>query len=112
MAMFSPITGRKDQIRAHAAQVIGRPIVGDYKYGMGVGAKIRRSLPSKFPMMLHLKSILLKDYFGKELNIVAPFSKDFIRSTNSVGLGKFRGAHWPDMEPVAFIEEEGFKMVK
>jgi 23S rRNA-/tRNA-specific pseudouridylate synthase len=28
-----PLTGRKHQIRVHCAEVLGTPIVGDYKYG-------------------------------------------------------------------------------
>ncbi|XP_038705602.1 RNA pseudouridine synthase 4, mitochondrial isoform X2 [Tripterygium wilfordii] len=28
-----PLTGRKHQLRVHCAQVLGTPIVGDYKYG-------------------------------------------------------------------------------
>ncbi|KAF3435477.1 hypothetical protein FNV43_RR22566 [Rhamnella rubrinervis] len=30
---LSPITGRKHQLRVHCAEVLGTPIVGDYKYG-------------------------------------------------------------------------------
>ncbi|KAL6013299.1 hypothetical protein ACLOJK_003791 [Asimina triloba] len=28
-----PLTGRKHQLRVHCAEVLGTPIVGDYKYG-------------------------------------------------------------------------------
>ncbi|KAG9440367.1 hypothetical protein H6P81_020532 [Aristolochia fimbriata] len=30
---LSPITGRKHQLRVHCAEVLGTPIVGDFKYG-------------------------------------------------------------------------------
>lgn len=30
---LSPLTGRKHQLRVHCAEVLGTPIVGDYKYG-------------------------------------------------------------------------------
>ncbi|XP_074275501.1 RNA pseudouridine synthase 4, mitochondrial [Silene latifolia] len=30
---LAPITGRKHQLRVHCAEVLGTPIVGDYKYG-------------------------------------------------------------------------------
>lgn len=33
---LSPLTGRKHQLRVHCAEVLGTPIVGDYKYGWQV----------------------------------------------------------------------------
>ncbi|XP_058007465.1 RNA pseudouridine synthase 4, mitochondrial isoform X2 [Hevea brasiliensis] len=30
---LSPLTGRKHQLRVHCAEVLGTPIIGDYKYG-------------------------------------------------------------------------------
>lgn len=98
MALFSPITGRKHQIRVHAAQSLGRAIVGDYKYGIGVGNKIRSSLPGRFPMMLHLRSIILKDYFGKELEITAEFEKDFQKCTCATGMDRFNRMPWPEIQ--------------
>ncbi|KAK1316424.1 hypothetical protein QJS10_CPA05g01237 [Acorus calamus] len=34
-----PLTGRKHQLRVHCAEVLGTPIVGDYKYGWQVHKK-------------------------------------------------------------------------
>lgn len=96
MALFSPITGRKHQIRVHAAQTLGRAIVGDYKYGHGIAKKIKRSLPTRFPMMLHLRSITLKDYFGKELTIWASFHDDFKKCAYATGMGRFKLMPWPE----------------
>lgn len=36
---LSPLTGRKHQLRVHCAEVLGTPIVGDYKYGWQVHKK-------------------------------------------------------------------------
>ncbi|XP_050208762.1 RNA pseudouridine synthase 4, mitochondrial [Mercurialis annua] len=36
---LSPSTGRKHQLRVHCAEVLGTPIVGDYKYGWQVHRK-------------------------------------------------------------------------
>ncbi|GAV62308.1 PseudoU_synth_2 domain-containing protein [Cephalotus follicularis] len=36
---LSPLTGRKHQLRVHCAEVLGTPIVGDYKYGWQVHRK-------------------------------------------------------------------------
>ncbi|KAJ8763414.1 hypothetical protein K2173_002297 [Erythroxylum novogranatense] len=43
---LSPLTGRKHQLRVHCAEVLGTPIVGDYKYGWQAHRKwecLRRS---------------------------------------------------------------------
>ncbi len=62
---FRPITGRKHQIRIHASSVLNAPILGDFKYG-----------PKKqnTGMMLHLKQVIIKDYYdvGKDLMVEAP----------------------------------------
>lgn len=41
---LSPLTGRKHQLRVHCAEVLGTPIVGDFKYGWQVHRK-RKHLP-------------------------------------------------------------------
>lgn len=98
MALFSPVTGRKHQIRVHAAQSLGRAIVGDYKYGHGIASNIRKSLPGRFPMMLHLRCIILKDYFGKELKITADFEKGFKTCALATGMERFMRMPWPETE--------------
>ncbi len=61
MIEFYPETGRKHQIRLHAAQVLKRPIVGDYKYGPGSSEKIQGMMSkSNVKMMLFLKKLVLK----------------------------------------------------
>ncbi|XP_061354496.1 RNA pseudouridine synthase 4, mitochondrial [Gastrolobium bilobum] len=37
---LSPLTGRKHQLRVHCAEVLGTPIVGDYKYGWQAHRKL------------------------------------------------------------------------
>ncbi|XP_009629273.1 RNA pseudouridine synthase 4, mitochondrial isoform X2 [Nicotiana tomentosiformis] len=38
---LSPLTGRKHQLRVHCAEVLGTPIVGDYKYGWQAHRKLK-----------------------------------------------------------------------
>jgi 23S rRNA pseudouridine955/2504/2580 synthase len=42
---FKPLTGRKHQIRAHATQGLGNPILGDGKYGGKAAHPFERRLP-------------------------------------------------------------------
>ncbi|XP_075474476.1 RNA pseudouridine synthase 4, mitochondrial [Primulina tabacum] len=41
-----PHTGRKHQLRVHCAEVLGTPIVGDYKYGWPAHKKLKHILAS------------------------------------------------------------------
>lgn len=43
---LSPLTGRKHQLRVHCAEVLGTPIVGDYKYGWQAHKKWQHLLSS------------------------------------------------------------------
>ncbi|KAI9217927.1 pseudouridine synthase [Blastocladiella britannica] len=52
LVMFTPATGRKHQLRTVAENVLGTPIVGDYKYGFRDG-RIREA-PRGGRLMLHL----------------------------------------------------------
>ncbi|KAI4367121.1 hypothetical protein MLD38_022892 [Melastoma candidum] len=45
---LSPLTGRKHQLRVHCAEVLGTPIVGDYKYGRRAHRKCIQVGPSNF----------------------------------------------------------------
>lgn len=87
---FKPRTGRKHQIRVHAAQKLGTPILGDLKYD--------RHQLTRLPMRpghLHLHSyrLTIRNYpaclFGKEaasavtgriLSLVAPIPAHFLRT--------------------------------
>jgi 23S rRNA pseudouridine955/2504/2580 synthase len=82
-----PITGRMHQIRIHLAQ-LGAPIVGDEIYG---GKQVFLSeLKRKFnlkkdseekPLIqrfaLHANSLIFKDINELDMNITAPYPKDF-----------------------------------
>ncbi|WCJ17770.1 hypothetical protein M5689_000163 [Euphorbia peplus] len=52
---LSPITGRKHQLRVHCAEVLGTPIVGDYKYGWQTHRKWQRFPSSDIDQNLHEK---------------------------------------------------------
>nr|GMC64188.1 RNA pseudouridine synthase 4, mitochondrial [Ipomoea batatas]GMC90720.1 RNA pseudouridine synthase 4, mitochondrial [Ipomoea batatas] len=38
---LSPLTGRKHQLRVHCAEVLGTPILGDYRYGWQAHRKLK-----------------------------------------------------------------------
>ena len=52
-------TGRKHQIRVHAAEVLGHPIAGDRKYGSSVSFGGRTAL--------HAGSLTLRNPYGGEI---------------------------------------------
>jgi len=64
---FSPLTGRKHQIRFHA-KFLGCPIIGDNKYG---GKENSR-------MLLHARKIIIKkSVFGREIVIKSDLPREF-----------------------------------
>ena len=82
LVSFSPVTGRKHQIRVHAANVLGAPIVGDHKYGVGVPERMRVLWPQKETdpgMCLHARSLYLRHptVAEKWVLLKAPLPRDF-----------------------------------
>lgn len=91
LVKFIPLTGKRHQIRAHSAQILGSPIVGDYKYSKTATTNIikrmdmvsSRSLKSTGvdtdKLMLHLNNVQINDWYGPEGNISvkAPVPKYF-----------------------------------
>ncbi|KAJ2079405.1 hypothetical protein H4R24_003797 [Coemansia sp. RSA 988] len=53
------ITGRKHQIRAHCSQILGCPVVGDTRYG--IGAEDATGTPYSGRMFLHLFRLSIPD---------------------------------------------------
>jgi tRNA pseudouridine32 synthase/23S rRNA pseudouridine746 synthase len=49
LVIFSPRTGRTHQIRVHAAEGIGIPILGDPVYGSGGGPTLLHALALRVP---------------------------------------------------------------
>ncbi|MBF7096537.1 RluA family pseudouridine synthase [Alkalibacter mobilis] len=72
------ITGRSHQIRAHLKS-IGKPIIGDSKYGDEVENKLYYKKYGLKSQLLHNRSISIKDYYGagKDLAIIAPLPELF-----------------------------------
>lgn len=75
---FIPQTGRTHQIRAHAAEQLGCPIVGDNRYGLTTIYNLSQIPGIGHGLHLHCKSIELPD--GNKYE--APLSKHFIRTMN------------------------------
>lgn len=64
---LSPLTGRKHQLRVHCAEVLGTPIVGDYKYGWQAHRKWKHLPPSNH------REIVDEKVLGKKTH---PFALD------------------------------------
>lgn len=69
---FELETGRKNQIRVHAAYELGRPIVGDRKYGSGLAFGGR--------IALHARTLVFQNpYGGRILRFESPVPEGFSR---------------------------------
>ncbi|KAJ3266415.1 hypothetical protein HDU77_001026 [Chytriomyces hyalinus] len=87
---FTPMTGRKHQLRLHSAQVLKAPVVGDYKYGEGVPKHLRSAFGSikTVPIHLHLREICIKDWYGpgKDFRVEAPLPSHMTRTLKAFNL--------------------------
>lgn len=79
---FEPLTGRTHQIRVHAAEALGCPIVGDAKYG-GAEAFLTGGVSRK--LHLHARSLTIEHPSGKPLTITAPMAQHMLDSWDMFG---------------------------
>ena len=80
---FQPVTGRTHQIRVHATEGLETPIVGDGKYG-GADSFID-GLPSSRQMHLHARAIVVPNFSGGMLEVLAPPPEHFMESCQFLG---------------------------
>lgn len=90
LVSLNPLTGRKHQLRVHAASVLGSPIVGDFKYGPGVPESIRSYWPMKEEepgLCLHAKTLHFAhpSIAQKYLTIRAPLPLSLTRFMRRLG---------------------------
>jgi tRNA pseudouridine32 synthase/23S rRNA pseudouridine746 synthase len=76
VVVFSPETGRTHQLRVHAADGLGVPIVGDPVYGRGRG-----------PMLLHALSLRVEREGKNPIEATAPLPPTFISAGYGDALG-------------------------
>ncbi|MEX6725726.1 RluA family pseudouridine synthase [Parapedomonas caeni] len=82
---FEPLTGRTHQIRVHAAEALGCPIVGDAKYG-GINAFLTGGISRK--MHLHARSLTIDHPSGKPLEITAELPPHMAETWAMLGFAK------------------------
>ena len=82
---FWPRTGRTHQIRVHASEILGTPILGDYKYGFD--DENWEDLELKERLHLHAQRIMLPHPIrqGKFLDIHAELPKDMKKNYEMLG---------------------------
>ncbi len=80
---FQPVTGRTHQIRVHATEGLETPIVGDGKYGGAVS--YIDGLPYSKLMHLHARAIVLPNFSGGMLEVLAPPPEHFMESCRFFG---------------------------
>ena len=59
LVSFSPLTGRRHQIRVHAAEMLQTPVVGDFKYAAAKGgwSTVVPRGTAETPMFLHCEAM-------------------------------------------------------
>jgi RluA family pseudouridine synthase len=80
---LEPLTGRMHQLRVHMAS-IGRPLIGDVKYG-GALTAAARSAPR---LMLHAVSLDFPHPDGGRMTVSAPPPEDFRALAEAMGVDK------------------------
>ena len=87
-----PTSGRKHQIRVHLSQVLGTPVLGDYKYGKGISGTVMKRLGIEddvhdVPLHLHAYGISIPGYYEKkDLHIRCPVPQHFRDTANAFEL--------------------------
>ena len=76
VVVFSPETGRTHQLRVHASEGLGIPIIGDPVYGAGRG-----------PMLLHALSIKIDRDAKPPVQATAPLPPTFVNAGFGDALG-------------------------
>lgn len=72
---FRPETGRTHQLRVHALQGLGKPLLGDPVYG-----PVRGQNRGAGRTMLHAESITIEREGKPDITAYAPFPEDFVRA--------------------------------
>lgn len=79
---FKPITGKTHQIRVHAAEQLGCPIVGDNRYGLTTVYNLSKIPGIGQGLHLHCKSIEIPAGLASKEKFDAPLPKHFITTMN------------------------------
>jgi 23S rRNA pseudouridine955/2504/2580 synthase len=91
---MEPKTGRKHQLRVHAAQVLGTPMVGDDTYGQAAASvpELRKLLPRTRRLFLHARTVRLRHPASeKPLRITAPLPEHMETVWKALGWSRLVG---------------------
>ncbi len=84
LVAFWPRTGRMHQIRAHAAEILGTPILGDARYGGSLSEEFSEDVLGR--VHLHAAMLVLRHPLeGKKLTLHAPLPEVFRQDALDLG---------------------------